>query len=360
MGKTALVVSGGGAKGAYAVGVIKHLVQELNVKFDLVAGTSTGGLIAPFVIADKVDLLEELYSNVSTDDVLGKREGIFNVLRSTALFRTTPLAQLIKKHLTEEMFNQIMNGIPDLVGDRVKREMFITTVNLQNERTVYFHNSDNPSFPRDRESELIQFDNLETMQRAVLATASIPFYMPPVTIPRGSNQQYSDGGVRDVAPLSIAIENGATEIYSIVLTPVQRSVREKKVNNLVGVLERTVDLFSSEVLLNDINEGKKISSATRYIAALKERLRDRLGLSDDQVKEFMRIEDAGLADPNPYEKAKPVRIHMIRPQTSDEVPGGTLDFVPSRMRAMIAAGYLRAQTVFSDRGDGTAAPMIAP
>jgi predicted acylesterase/phospholipase RssA len=43
----ALVISGGGSKGAFAVGVLKYLFQEKGHEYDIISGTSTGALIAP-------------------------------------------------------------------------------------------------------------------------------------------------------------------------------------------------------------------------------------------------------------------------------------------------------------------------
>ena len=43
--KRALVISGGGSKGAFAVGALKNLIRERNLTFDVVAGTSTGAAI---------------------------------------------------------------------------------------------------------------------------------------------------------------------------------------------------------------------------------------------------------------------------------------------------------------------------
>ena len=76
MGKKALVVSGGGCKGAFAVGVIKRLAQEFpEIEFDIYIGTSTGSLIVPLAAAGDLTLLEKLYTSVHTNDIVygGKR-----------------------------------------------------------------------------------------------------------------------------------------------------------------------------------------------------------------------------------------------------------------------------------------------
>lgn len=71
MAKTALVVSGGGSKGAFAVGVIKYLTENRpDIKFDTFCGTSTGSLMLPLVALGEMALLEELYTTKTTQDII--------------------------------------------------------------------------------------------------------------------------------------------------------------------------------------------------------------------------------------------------------------------------------------------------
>ena len=56
----ALVISGGGSKGAYAGGVAQYLMEVQNKKYDLFLGTSTGSLLIPHLSIGKVDKLKDL------------------------------------------------------------------------------------------------------------------------------------------------------------------------------------------------------------------------------------------------------------------------------------------------------------
>lgn len=59
MSRTALIISGGGSKGAFAVGVLKFIFsQRPNIRFDLICGTSTGALIAPLAALREIGELE--------------------------------------------------------------------------------------------------------------------------------------------------------------------------------------------------------------------------------------------------------------------------------------------------------------
>ena len=60
----ALVISGGGSKGAFAGGVAEYLIKEKKNDYDILIGTSTGSLMVTHLAIGKVDELKEIYSNV--------------------------------------------------------------------------------------------------------------------------------------------------------------------------------------------------------------------------------------------------------------------------------------------------------
>jgi len=81
---TALVVSGGGSKGAFAIGASERLHEEPGITFDMVAGSSTGALIAPLVVTDEIPRLRALYSRIRTEDILTQR-AVFDILTHDAV-----------------------------------------------------------------------------------------------------------------------------------------------------------------------------------------------------------------------------------------------------------------------------------
>ena len=68
----ALVISGGGSKGAFAGGVAQFLLENKKVKYDLFIGTSTGSLLIPHLALGNIDKIHRIYTNVN----MGK---IFNI-----------------------------------------------------------------------------------------------------------------------------------------------------------------------------------------------------------------------------------------------------------------------------------------
>ena len=60
----ALVISGGGSKGAFAGGVAQYLIENKKKEYDIFLGTSTGSLMVTHLAIGRVQELKEIYSNV--------------------------------------------------------------------------------------------------------------------------------------------------------------------------------------------------------------------------------------------------------------------------------------------------------
>jgi NTE family protein len=308
MAKTALVISGGGSRGAFAVGAIKEMFKQ-GLSFDLVSGTSTGALIAPLVATGEIDLLEEIYATAETDKII-KRAGGLNM---TAVYKTDGLKKLIDTHLTSERYEKILAS---------NTQVFLATVVLETGEIVHW----NPQ-TSGRDGRPL---TLEKFKAAMFASASIPVLMPTVEIAKNN---YVDGGVRECAPLSIAVDEGAETIYAIILSP-EGSKRTKLegegITRLVEVALKTIDVFTQDVVYNDINTAVLYNKIVRYNKPLREKAK--AILTDKQFKDLFEDPD----NPDPFKDKKVLDIFLFRPDK--ELPADALEFVPSKMKAMIKLG----------------------
>ena len=324
----ALVISGGGCKGAFAVGVIKRLLQQYpKLSFDMFVGTSTGSLIAPLVAMNEIALLENLYTSLTTGDIVIEGR-VGDLLSETAIFDSSPLWKLLTHHYTDERYTQLLaTGKP----------VFLTTVCLQTGGLVVFTTEKNP--PSVQNYQLQTLISADQFRKAVMASASQPVFMDPVLINKNvpgdphPNYQYVDGGVREYAGVEIAINNGATEIFTILLSPDTKSTDNITYANLFGILQKTIDIFTDDVGKNDLIIPEQYNEALWYIDAVKNKML-RSGLPQAQVNEYFNIDGKG----NPFEDKRPLKLFMFRPDAPLGGGPGGLTFDAAEMAGMVAKG----------------------
>lgn len=330
----ALVISGGGSKGAFAVGAIGKLLDELPIgNFDIVVGTSTGALIAPLAITGKYNLLKILYTTVRTEDIIIK-DNIGNRLGKDSIFEAVPLWNLLKKYYTDDLIIEILEG---------SKKLYVTTTCLQTGELVVFTNDAAAKNGRYYKVKLIK-DPMH-FRRAVLASACLPVFMPPVQVNRdliGDAErtfQYVDGGVREYAGVNMAIDNGATRIFTVLLSPEGGELVNNTYANLFGILERTVDIFTEDVGKNDLLIPTIYNEALNYIDKVKEKM-GRSGISQDQINNFFNMPGSD----NPFAGKNPLKIFVIRPDLPLGGGPGGLVFDPTEMKIMMSKGEVAAST----------------
>jgi hypothetical protein len=182
-----LAVSGGGANGAFAAGLLNGWAAAgTRPEFSLVTGVSTGALIAPFaMLGPEYDhLLEEFYTTYDTEDLTHKRKMV-NSLTSDAMFNTKGLEALIAEFITEEIMQQLADKF------RQGRLVFIATTNIDAGRPVIWNIS--------RIAASGEPFALDLIHQILLASASIPVAFPPVAIDveaqgRQYHELHVDGG----------------------------------------------------------------------------------------------------------------------------------------------------------------------
>ncbi len=326
MSKTALVVSGGGSKGAFAVGAIKHLLST-GLDFDIVVGTSTGALIAPLVVSGDIVLLEEVYTSVRTKNVVARKR-VADALATTSVFDVEPLATLISTHIDDDRARRLV---------RSDKQLLVCTVELQSGATVYHHTREAPE--PDENVRYRRMRSRSDIMRAVLASACIPVFMPPISIPKDSDHQFVDGGVREIAPIKAAINAGATDIYAIILSPKKREPKPGSFEKSTGVLLRVIDLFTQEVVLNDLRHARRYAETNRYHDAVRAALKAE-GVADDTIAR------AFASAASPVEDTDVRSLHVIRP--ASEIELDTLTFDPVAMSAILREGETRAGAALRD------------
>lgn len=214
----ALVVGGGGAKGAIALGVIDAL-RSRGYNWDLYAGTSTGSIIAAMEAQEMHGQMKSIWLNLRGPDDIYK-SGLFRKALGVfkgGLYDPSPLRKLLQKWVAWHM---------------VKHPLHIATVSMATGNLVFA--SSGSGIP---------------LADWVLASCSFPPAFAPVTL---NGVQYADGGVREIIPLKVAVHAGATEIDVVACSPIDMEPTRDKFKTLLSVSERALAIAMNEILAGDL------------------------------------------------------------------------------------------------------------
>lgn len=239
-----LITSGGGAKGAFSVGVLNYLKNEKQIThFDMISGTSTGALIASLAAIGRIDELREVYLNTTNGNIL-EPLNLFDTVISgnNYIYSTHPLFEQISQHISNSTFDEIMNSGTTLC---------LNSVCLQTGRVTVFTTGDILPSNHYETKRIITRDQLIN---ALLASSNQAVFMDPVQI---DGESYVDGGNREVIPTRAVCSNldlnEEHEIYMLSNNP-HELVRatDAKLNGVLKVLMRSISLFIQEVRENDL------------------------------------------------------------------------------------------------------------
>ena len=199
--KRALVLSGGGGRGAYQVGVLRFL-EKHEWWPDIYVGTSIGAVNAAAMVSGHTShSLWVLWQRLRTDDVQRQAWNLFSLQDWDHLLDTSPLRRTL-----------IAEGWIDLarINDpSTAKHLRITTVEVETGRLRVFGNSADVTPGSRCCCEAITLDH-------ILASCSIPMVYPATTV---DGVKLWDGGVIANTPLGPAIDAGADEIVVVLMTP---------------------------------------------------------------------------------------------------------------------------------------------
>lgn len=224
--RTAIVLSGGGTRGAYEAGVVQGLVEVLGLgaddpaPFDAFTGTSVGALNAAFLAgsADRGDMAVHRLADLWTSLSLGVHARLDRrALWKRAMLDVAPLEALVRGAVDFDRLDGLIEG-------GVVRALVVAALHVGTGRTAMFaHTAPGVSFRPSRDPARVGISTRITADH-VLASAAIPMIFPPREV---EGQLFYDGGLRFNTPLSPAIRTGADRI--VVVSPLYRAGGERRV-----------------------------------------------------------------------------------------------------------------------------------
>jgi NTE family protein len=284
----ALVLSGGGSKGAYQAGALKYILGEKEAVYDALCGVSVGAINVAFLAMYKTgqeieasQQLSHLWSQLDTSKIYKRHFpfGRWHAIWKKSFYDSSPLHNLLKDGISLEKIREC--------GKQVN----VGTVSLSTGKyTIFDQTSDH-------------------FIDATIASASFPGMLTPVSF---LGQLWTDGGVKEISPIKKAVELGADIIDVIITSPAVRTKKFIENPTTVDILKRSMDLSTDKIMANDIE----------------------------------KVEMYNILAQNMLTHKKFVKLNIIRPENN--LIEDLLDFRPEKIQEMMEKGYLDARKLYID------------
>ena len=291
--KISLVLSGGGARGAYQVGVLKAVSEILKTSngegspFKILSGSSAGAInTAKLATGSKnfvaaADELVQLWSNIKSDQVYKtdllslNKFGLGALLSSSkkfnALLDTTPLKKLIEDNCD---FSRIQNNLEAGIYDSV----IITANNYSTNTATSFIQSaarvnQELMFWKESRRKAI---HAEIKAEHIMASSAIPVLFPPINI---QGQPHGDGCVRNNTPCSPSLRMGADKLFVIGVRT--QTASEAKANDQLNIEQKPHSEASMVRIFNTLLNAVLLDSVEQDVQRIQ-RINDLV----DEVKKL--------------------------------------------------------------------------
>lgn len=246
--KKALVISGGGSKGAFAGGVAQYLMKEENKEYDMYIGTSTGSLMVSHLALGRLNDLKKIYTNVNQKSIFSNNpfkikkvagEKVISIRHLNTLWNfingrktfgeSKNLRNLIKRKITQEIYTEIREK---------NKEVVVTVSNLTTNQIEY---------------KSINDCTYTDFCDWIWGSCN---YVPFMSVLEKDNCQYADGGFGSLVPIREAILRGATEIDAIILETEVTQINRLPAKNPFSLLFDVFDFMLTHVERHNITIGK--------------------------------------------------------------------------------------------------------
>jgi NTE family protein len=290
--RVALVLSGGGARGAYEAGVMRYIREDLagdlggQVQFDIMCGTSVGGIHACFyaATADMPDkqgrMLVDRWESFVLEEMVtfGAKE-----------FMRAPATLLGSGHIEEVDGDRRLGGIVQTQQlERVVRRLIpwpriatnirdghleslsVTATDIGSGKSVVFVQHAADQIPQWSKDPFVRAQNVTIGPEHALASAALPILFPAVAV---GERFFCDGGLRQNTPLSPALRLGADKVLVIGLRqkpPANEGVPEESMPfpGAAFLVGKIMDAFLLDHIDYDLDRLRRFNALIEAVRAV--------------------------------------------------------------------------------------------
>jgi NTE family protein len=294
-----LILTGGGARAAYQVGVLKAIAElqprRAHNPFPVICGTSAGALNAATIAVNAqnfrkgVRYLNNIWKNFHANQIYRTDVvGVFNNsmlwmaglilsglginrLKQVSLLDNSPLAELLEEILPCEKIQQNIDA-------GLVHALSITASGYSSGQSVTFYQGVSGIAPWRRTRRIGVPTRIET--RHLLASSAIPFLFPAALINR---EYFGDGSMRQIAPIGSALHLGATRILVVGSTNDELE-QERHPGSEYPTLAQIAGHALNSIFLDSMEvDLERVQTVNRMVAVMPEEARQRIGLKHVEV-----------------------------------------------------------------------------
>ncbi len=294
--RAALILTGGGARAAYQVGVLKAIAEFLprdaHCPFAIICGTSSGALNAATLAVNAgnfrkgVQYLTNTWKNFHANQIYRTDViGVFNnsmlwlagvILNMIGINRLTKVSLLDNSPLVELLERMLpCEKIQESIDAGLLHALSITASGYGSEQSVTFFQGVKQLVPWRRKGRVGMATQIGI--RHLLASSALPFIFPATLINR---EYFGDGSMRQIAPISPALHLGATRVLIIGVSgngnpehPDRAAIGAYP--SLASIAGHTLNSIFFDRMEVDLERLKKIND---LVAIMPEEMRERAGL----------------------------------------------------------------------------------
>lgn len=355
-GSSAIVLSGGGARGAYEAGVLRYLFGEFAARhgapsFDIISGTSVGAINGAYLGAvahepvEGIARLTRLWSDLALDHVLGfgvlqaakLPRVLFGGRQGAGLFDVSPLIRVVSENMRW----------PDLARNLRKGRLSAITISATHVATgrpwCFVDRAPGVPLPvRLPPTMTVKPERIGPQH--VLASAAIPVLFPPVSV---GDELFVDGGLRLNTPISPPLQLGARRLLVIGLTaaigaPAQPAFGSGIYPGIAFLLGKVLNAFLLDRVSADFYELERVNRM----------IDDGVAIYGDSFVE--RMNERAEAEGRPLRH----RVHALLVHPSEDI-GRLASAHLSQHRARFGKLLGRTLLRLLDLGEGAEADLVS-
>ncbi len=361
-----LVLTGGGARAAYQVGVLKGIAgilpRSVYNPFPIICGTSAGAINAlsiagragPFRL--RASKLERIWTELTPADVyrtdaIGVLKNTFHIMASffhsgygigkpISLLDNSPLRKMMESYVKFDYLDTaISNGELEAIA--------ITAMSYASGKSVTFYQGQKTleSWNRSRR----RGENIPLTIDHLMASTAIPGLFPAVKIDR---DYFGDGAVRQLKPISPALHMGATKLLIVgVSDNATRSKIPAELEHSPSTAQIVGHMFNSAFIDAVESDLETLSNINRLAGALPQSLREKNNITDLNPVEVLSISPSesidSIAEEHLHQLPKSLRVFLSLTGANAQGGGSSaasyLLFEPGFCRKLIDLGIRDAQ-----------------